>query len=70
MLTIVIFALHVAVCEITTFNLPKWSQFESLTFKKVGQGHELHRRRIRPWMAFSEPYKMVRMADISKAVFD
>ena len=34
MLAIVIFALSVTFCEIITFNLPKCSQFKSLTFKK------------------------------------
>ena len=34
MMAIVIFAVSVTVCDITTFNLPKWSQFESQTFKK------------------------------------
>ena len=33
MLAIVIFALSVTVCEIATFILPKWSQFEYLTYQ-------------------------------------
>ena len=33
MLAIVIFAISVSICKIATFDLPKWSQFESLTLK-------------------------------------
>ena len=33
-LTLTMFALSVTVCKITTFNPPKLSQFQSLTFKK------------------------------------
>ena len=35
MLAIVAFDMFVIVCERTTFNFPKWSRFESLTFKKL-----------------------------------
>ena len=34
MLAIVVFALFATFCEITMFNVPRWSRFESLTFKK------------------------------------
>ena len=64
MLEIVIDALSDAVCEITTFILPKWSRFESLTFKKVGLGDELRRRRLRRWIAFSLAYKAVKKLQI------
>ena len=40
------------VYEIIMFNLSKWCVLESFTFKKLGQYHELQRRRIRCWIVF------------------
>ena len=52
MLAIVIFSLSVTVSKMTTFNLPKWSQFD---LENVGHGHEIQHRRVRRWMAFLWP---------------
>ena len=56
-------------CEITTFNLPKWSRFES-DLQKVGQGHELQRRRICRWVAFCGLQDGDKIADLSQADFN
>ena len=52
MSAIEIFALPVTVCEIATCNLPKWFQFKLFNLQEVGQGNELHGRRIRCWISF------------------
>ena len=61
MLAIVISALFVTICEITTFNLLKSIVLIRICdLQKVGHGHELQPRRIRRWMDFSVAYKMLK----------
>ena len=67
-LAIVEFALYVTVCELITCNLPKWSQIESLTFEKVGHGHELQHRRISCRIASLWPTKWLKNDGLSLTV--
>ena len=60
MLAIVILPLSDIVCEITKFNLLKIFSIRIVDLQKVGQGHELQRRRIRRWMDYLVTCKMVK----------
>ena len=62
MLAIVIFALSVTICEITTFNLrlDNLVSIRILDIKKVGQFNTQQCRQIRGWMTFFVAYKMVK----------